>query len=150
MFETILVPVDGSAHALKSAEIAGDLAAKYGSKLQLLHVMEKAGSGRVPEDLRELARIEHVALTESDALQSVSDEILSGARKRAQERGAEDVETITRVGDAAKLIVEQVRESEVDLIVMGRRGLGDISGLLFGSVSHKVGQLADCACLTVK
>ena len=37
-----------------------------------------------------------------------------------------------------------------DLIVMGRRGLGDLGGLLMGSVSHKVCHLADCACLTVK
>ena len=33
---------------------------------------------------------------------------------------------------------------------MGRRGHGDLQGLLLGSVSHKVCQLADCACLTVK
>lgn len=150
MFETILVPVDGSVHALKSADMAGDLAAKYDAKVILLHVMEKAGGGRIPEELRELERIEHVILTESDALQSVSDEILSAARKQAQARGAAAVESESAVGDPAKQIVELARERNVDLIVMGRRGLGDLTGLLLGSVSHKVTHLADCACLTVK
>ncbi|MCB1819877.1 MAG: universal stress protein, partial [Gammaproteobacteria bacterium] len=34
-------------------------------------------------------------------------------------------------------------------IVMGRRGLGDLAGLLMGSVSQKISHLAPCPCLTV-
>lgn len=150
MFEVILVPVDGSTPSLKAADMAGDLAAKYGAKLILLHVMGKAGSGRIPEGLQELERIEHVTLTENDALESVAQEILSAARKQAQAQGANSIETVTRIGDSAKVIIEQARDSNTDLIVMGRRGLGDLTGLLLGSVSHKVAQLAECACLTVK
>lgn len=150
MFEVILVPVDGSIHSLKAADMAGDLAAKYGAKLILLHVMGKAGSSRIPEELQELARIEHVKMTENDALESVAQEILSAARKQAQAQGADSIETVTRIGDSAKVIIELARDSNTDLIVMGCRGLGDLAGLLLGSVSHKVTQLAECACLTVK
>ena len=32
----------------------------------------------------------------------------------------------------------------------GPRGLGDVSGILMGSVSHKVAHLATSACVTVK
>ena len=42
------------------------------------------------------------------------------------------------------------KHEKPDMIVMGRRGLSDLQGLLMGSVSHKVSHLADCACLTVK
>jgi co-chaperonin GroES (HSP10) len=38
-----------------------------------------------------------------------------------------------------------VRPLEVE-----ERTLGDLQGLLMGSVSHKVSHLADCVCLTVK
>ncbi len=37
-----------------------------------------------------------------------------------------------------------------DLIVIGTRGLSDLGGIVFGSVSHKVLQLATCPCLVVK
>ena len=53
-------------------------------------------------------------------------------------------------GDPARVIAEHAGLHKVDLIVMGRRGLGGLEGLLLGSVSHKVAQLAPCACLTVR
>ena len=52
-------------------------------------------------------------------------------------------------GDPAGVLVDYAKAHAIDLIVMGRRGLGDLGGLLLGSVSHKVAQLASCACLTV-
>lgn len=44
----------------------------------------------------------------------------------------------------------EAKRAKADLIAMGRRGLGGVKGLLLGSVSHKVSQLADCSVLTVK
>jgi nucleotide-binding universal stress UspA family protein len=51
-----------------------------------------------------------------------------------------NVEYQTRVeyGHTAETIVKVATEENVDLIVMGSRGLTDASALLLGSVSHKV------------
>ena len=53
-------------------------------------------------------------------------------------------------GDPAHSILGFAEGGDVDLIVMGRRGLGPFEGLLMGSVSSKVTALADCPVLTVK
>ena len=57
---------------------------------------------------------------------------------------------ILKDGDPATSILRAADDEAADIIVMGRRGLGDLAGLLLGSVSHKVTHLASCACLTVK
>ncbi len=40
--------------------------------------------------------------------------------------------------------------SDIDMIVVGSRGMGDIEGALRGGVSHRVELLAKCPVLVVK
>jgi nucleotide-binding universal stress UspA family protein len=149
MLRSILVAIDGSSHAHAALDLACELAVATGAHLTLLNVMTATGSARVPPELQEFARLEHVHITEAEVLRSVSDEILANAREQAAAKGQVDVETVSERGDPAGRIVEYATSHGMDMIVMGRRGLGDLAGLLLGSVSHKVGHLARCPCLTV-
>jgi nucleotide-binding universal stress UspA family protein len=149
MFKSILVPVDGSTPAERATDCAADLASRYGGELILLHVLSRAGSGRVPKQLEEIARIEHLEISEADVLRSVAEGILHAAEERVRERGVKNVGTTTDVVDAARAIVAYAKDHNIDVIVMGRRGLGDLGALLMGSVSHKVAHLATCACMNV-
>lgn len=150
MFNHLLVPVDGSDHANRAIDIAGDLAKRYGAKLTLIHVLTHAGGYRVPKELKAFEQIEHMRVTEHDIIESAGREILAKAETHARKQGASDCATMLETGDAARLITDAVASKGVDLVVMGRRGLGDLGGLLLGSVSHKVSQSVDCCCLTVK
>jgi nucleotide-binding universal stress UspA family protein len=47
-------------------------------------------------------------------------------------------------------ILRVATEVDADLIVMGTRGLTDWSGLLLGSVAHKVLHMAECPVLLVR
>ena len=148
--KNILVPVDGSMHAQNAVAYADDLADKCGSNLRLLHVMKSAGSGNVPEGLRELAKTENIDLTEYDVLHAEAQGILDQAAAKVTMCNRRQVTSEIRIGDATDEIVQFGRDLGIDLIVMGSRGMSDLKGMLLGSVSHKVVQLADCPCLLVR
>jgi len=149
MFKSVLVAVDGSDHSKRAVACAASIAGKFDAQLIVMHVMKHIGSDRVPKSLKHLARIEHIEVSEADILQSTADGITTEARDLAETNGAIDIETIVETGDPADRIVEYCNARNVDLVVMGRRGLGDVASLLLGSVSHKLAQRTSSACLTV-
>jgi len=174
MFKTILAPVDGSDHATKAVGVATDLARTYGAELILLHVTLQ---GEAPAQLRRLAEIEHLVDSPpveqlpvanlpaglGSALRSVHEnqqsraiyqalgqQILDIAERAARAGDVAEIEIRLVSGDPTDQIIKAAEGSSADLIVMGSRGLGDLKGLLLGSVSHKVASLAPCTCITVK
>ena len=65
---------------------------------------------------------------------------------------ADDIETITEIlqGPPADAILRVAKTRDVDLIVMGARGLGSLGSLLLGSVSQKVMAHATCPVIIVR
>ena len=149
MYKKILVAVDGSEYSKKAAAAAGEIAKSFGAQLVVMHVMRRTGSDTIPDDLKELSRIEHIEVTEADALRSVADEIVSRAKDVAESAGASNIVTTIDAGNPAEQVIAYCKSNNVDMIVLGRRGLSDIASLLMGSVSHNVTQFAPCACLTI-
>lgn len=160
MFNTLLVPVDGSKHADKAVAMAADLAAKYDAKLWLFHVLLH---GSVPDAIRQLSDkpgVEEPGLAlggayvetmlPRDVLEDIAAKLLERSRATAAAHGARRIETAWGQGNAATAILAQAREVGADTVVMGARGLSDLEGLLVGSVSHKVAHLFEGTVVTVK
>jgi nucleotide-binding universal stress UspA family protein len=57
---------------------------------------------------------------------------------------------ILRRGDAATEIIDYARDENIDLIVVGSRGLSTFRSWFLGSVSRKLVHYADCSVLIVK
>ena len=53
-------------------------------------------------------------------------------------------------GPAADAIVSAAEAHRADLIVMGTRGMGAVTGVMFGSVSTKVTHHAPCSVMVVR
>jgi nucleotide-binding universal stress UspA family protein len=146
----ILHPTDGSAASKKALEYAADLAIASQAKLLVLHVQRRHGQRTIPPGLKELERMEHIRLTEADVLRSTAERVATNAEGAAHDKGVADTEKLVVEGDPVREIVAVAKDRGVDTIVMGSRGLGDIQGLLLGSVSHKVVQSAPCTCIIVR
>jgi nucleotide-binding universal stress UspA family protein len=127
-YRSILVPLDGSAHAAAALEEAIAVAKRDGARLTLLHVVE-------PPHLPPVGGVYVVGLVTQE-----SEEEAEALLDRAAGRVPADVHfsTITRHGQAAEEIVRRVEAAEHDLVVMGSRGRGPLRSLLLGSVSRAV------------
>ena len=145
--KNILVALDGSESASKALTLAIDLAVRYGATLQLVHVIPRPTV--VSEELREFARTEHVELPVAVAMSPQGQSIVGAGQARATAKGVHSLKTEILIGDPAKRLLEYAGEQAIDLLVVGRRGVSQLRGLLLGSVSSKVTSLAECPVLTV-
>ena len=147
MFKRILVAIDGSAHSMKAAETAIELARTYDTDLTFLHVTTKLN---LPDQLRDYLKGEQLAGQDLLAIDDATRRIVADIRARAEAEGVRKVKTIFREGKPARTIVAYAKSARIDTIVMGSRGLSELESALLGSVSHKVASLADCTVMIVK
>ncbi len=146
MISNILIPVDGSLHSKKALQLGCELAHKYGAALHLIHVTESP----VREHTMALGGAALTLRASPAELKQAGSRELEFAREFAQHHGVKEITTEVAGGSPASRIVESAKEIHADMIVMGSRGLGDLAGLLVGSVSHKVTNMAPCTCITVR
>ena len=147
MFSNILVAIDGSETSVRGLETAIELAKQFGAKLHLLHVVRDM---QLPKELQKLMEVENIKGPREDVLKLVGDRILNQAKRVAESKGVKSVADDIGIGDPASSIVKHAECNGIDLIVMGSRGLGQVEGLLLGSVSRKVSSMAKVACLIAR
>lgn len=146
-FKNILVPVDGSAYATKALELAVQLEDTFDATLHVLSVYKHMSYS---ENTHSLIRNRQATETPDSARKAEARALVDAYVADAEKMGASGVKGAVRRGKPSKVIVEYAAEHKIDCIVMGGRGLGDVGGVLLGSVSHKVAALSPCTVITVK
>ena len=139
----ILIPVDGSANALRAVDyvIKYIAALKEIPQLLLLNVQWNVATGNVKlfinqETINGYYREQGMAA-------------LKPARA-ALDAAALPYQYHISIGTPAEAIARYANEQAVDQIVMGRQGQGGLQSLLLGSVVNKVLHLAECPVLLVR
>jgi nucleotide-binding universal stress UspA family protein len=128
----ILVATDGSPHAKRAAEFAAGLA----RELQASEVvLVNAGYIQAPAFGRPSMMIGYGVLEEG--IEKAGLAILEEAKTVFHGVDA-PVTTLYRRGEPSHEILAASAQVKADLIVMGSRGLGQIGGLILGSVSERV------------
>ncbi len=141
MLNTILVAVDGSNHARNALHTAAELAGKLDATLLLVTVDEP---GALKGEVADFAK------TEALDRMAVCEWILHSAEATAEEAGARTVRHDIEGGAPHEAILRAAQVNQADMIVMGARGLSELQGLVFGSVSHKVLHMTDLPVLIVR
>lgn len=118
--ESIIHASDGSADALAAARVAGEIAARHGSKIVSVSIDDDPDRGTAQAE-------------QSAALIKVA-----GA-----EPGAE-----ARQGSPPREIVKLANSAQASLVVVGSRGMTGLKAL--GSVSERVAHRASCSVLIVR
>jgi nucleotide-binding universal stress UspA family protein len=175
MTRKILVALDGSVQAGKALDLAIDMAKAFDAELLAVHVISDRPLTEGERDLveaeyREEVRQALAGFRTDPGLAQVTAEgliktslnvgliihttlgrhMLTRAEQAARRKGVRLIKTILQDGDPASTIVGVANREKADLIVIGSRGLGQIEGLLLGSVSHKVTYSAESTVVIVK
>jgi nucleotide-binding universal stress UspA family protein len=143
-YRKILVGTDGSDSSFLAVDRAGQVAGDSGATLILVcayQEMPDRERARAGDQLGDLAyKVEG---------STPADDVLRAARERAFAAGAKDVDEIAVAGDAVDTLLKLAGDREVDLVVVGNRGLNSLAGRLLGSVPANLSHRARCDVLIV-
>ncbi|PEN13439.1 universal stress protein [Longibacter salinarum] len=141
----ILFPTDFSAVAEDAFSHAAHLAMRYDAEVYVFNVV-------TPQEAHEMNPMEYLPLEEADGRPGMfympAEDV--DVKTPADEQGRVRV-TYGQIESVspAHAIIEQAKEDEVDLIVMGTHGRRGFDRLLSGSVSEEVVREAPCPVFTV-
>ena len=156
-YKNILVPFDGSKHAMGAVKAAlGLIKGSDDSKLTILHVVSMSVAPTISESDPVLGStptyIDYLdyANLYDDSLSQKRDKMIQEVTQEFSDIPTEQVEFDAIAHPSlVQAIADYCQAHECDMIVMGRRGLGAIRGML-GSVSSGVLRSTDLPVLTVK
>jgi nucleotide-binding universal stress UspA family protein len=136
MFKVIVWATDGSSTAEQALPYVKSLAQTDRSRLVVVHV-DEFGVGR--------GGGYSLYVDEAEVQAAIRRQVADLKREGLDA----NLKTARMMGDAAPMIAEIAKDEGAHLIVVGTRGLGPISGLLLGSVTHRLVQISPCPVLVV-
>lgn len=141
-YHNILVPYDGSAYSKRALLLAKQLAKAHQAKLHIINVVNISQvnpPGRLfsSSEQKSLAQIKKTVMDSSKSM-------ILEIQKNCESEGI-TTKSVVLEGQTSEKILRFIKENNVDLVVIGSRGLSGISKIMMlGSVSRAISELADC------
>ena len=150
LFSRILVAFDGSEPSKRALDLAAKTAAMFKGELIILTV--------VPRVMLPIFAEEGIGSLRTADIQSYQSNTQELYRMSLEKAKAEvearyphlKFEALLLEGRPSATIVEEAEKRDVDLIIIGSRGLGGITGWILGSTSHNVADQCTKPILIVK
>jgi nucleotide-binding universal stress UspA family protein len=143
-YKSVLVGTDGSESSFRAVDRAASVAADAGATLYLLTAYH-------PMSSRERTDAGSALGEEAYKVQgsTPADDVLRDAEDRAVKLGVKSVKKLAVEGDPVDALVKSALEHNVDLLIVGNRGLNSLAGRLLGSVPANITHTANCDVLIV-
>jgi nucleotide-binding universal stress UspA family protein len=150
----ILAATDGSEKSMEAVEKAAMMAEEMGSEIELLNVIEPVTlpAGMYPAAMGARATAKPTWVTNYyDEYKKEHQNTLEKSYKEVKNKH-KDLQVSKKLveGLAATKIVEEAKEGDFDLIVVGARGLGFLEELVLGSTTKLLVDKAETPVLVVK
>ena len=147
---SVVLAVDGSAHARRAAAFVARLAPPPGGRVSVVAVVEPMRAPTLP-----LVPSSTRGLVARAAADLERDQLAAGRRRalagvRAVAKGGWRARPSVRLGVPLTEILREVDEARADLLVVGARGTSGLARLLLGSVADGALHLARVPVLVVK
>lgn len=141
MYESILVPTDGSAHAMRAAEQSCYLAGLFDATIHVLSVVNVDAAGGLFDaggiDERFVDRLDDQAESTIEKIETVVGERVP-------------LQTAIKHGSPSDSILEYSAEHDVDLLAMGTHGRAGLDRYVSGSVTERVLRQSTVPVLTTR
>ena len=143
-YTRVLVGTDGSESSFRAVDRAAGIARDAGASL-LLACAYRPMSAREVQDAQDALGGESYKVSGA----TPAEDVLRDAADRARQVGAKDVDILAVEGDAVDELIDIAKDRDVDLVVVGNRGLNSLAGRLLGSVPANISHRATCDVLIV-
>ncbi|WP_322070053.1 universal stress protein [Paraburkholderia bannensis] len=146
MYKQILVAIDGSRSSRRALDEAVKVAKATGGTVQALCVVQHPSrlvdisTGFAEEQTRQSAEVDAATAALDEAKSVFAQAGISGTTRAVDSSGEEVAAVIHRVA----------AEEEMDLVVLGTRGLSGVKRLLIGSVAESFLRMADRPVMLVR
>jgi len=144
----VLLAVDQSRYAMTAVRSLQRFLLPTDTELTLFHVIEPSMRGQA-SFLMQFPWYERALDAEKKELRSKAQELVDRLEKSLG-GGARGVHSELREGSPGVTIVNAINEFQIDLAVIGSRGLSGVRKFLLGSVSEWVSNVAECSVLVVR
>ena len=153
MYQKILVAYDGSEPSKHALDHAVNIAERWGSELEILSVVPRVMMPVFPDEGFGAAPITAAQDMSDyqDKMRSIYQASLEEAENDVKESFS-NIKVSTRLleGRPSSIIVDEAENNDFDLIVIGSRGIGGITGWILGSTSRRVVESCTKPILVVK
>ncbi|MFA9479717.1 universal stress protein [Phycisphaerales bacterium AB-hyl4] len=141
MFQSLIVPLDGSTFGEHALPWATTLARRANAQLELVHVYEPLAPGDIQAP--ELTELNAQARQRAEAY-------LDDVVKRVASISSIKVQSSLLEGQVAERVLDRARAANTDLIVLTTHGRGPLSRLWLGSAADEMIRLTTIPLLVVR